>query len=196
MEVWFLIVIALCISALLKSLLFNKVSENQNKLPPGPSHIQILRYFLLRRKPLELELTPTLHKLHSMYGAIITIYIGFVPDIIIANHSLAHKALIQNSVVFADRPATLPTDLILSSNRHSINTSSYGPTWRLFRRNLTSKILHPSHMKSYSHARKWVLDILLNRLGSNTKSVVKDHFQYSMFCLLVLMCFGDKLGET
>ena len=62
--------------------------------------------------------------------------------------------------------------------------------------NLTSKILHPSHMKSYSHARKWVLDILLNRLGSNTKSVVKDHFQYSMFCLLVLMCFGDKLGET
>ncbi|KAK4572099.1 hypothetical protein RGQ29_030499 [Quercus rubra] len=185
MEVWFLIVIALCISALLKSLLFNKVSENQNKLPPGPSHIQILRYFLLRRKPLELELTPTLHKLHSMYGAIITIYIGFVPDIIIANHSLAHKALIQNSVVFADRPATLPTDLILSSNRHSINTSSYGPTWRLFRRNLTSKILHPSHMKSYSHARKWVLDILLNRLGSNTKSVVKDHFQYSMFCLLI-----------
>ena len=173
MEVWFLIVITLCISALLKSLLFNKVSENQNKLPPGPSHIQILRYFLLRRKPLELELTPTLHKLHAMYGAIITIYIGFVPDIIIANHSLAHKALIQNSVVFADRPATLPTDLILSSNRHSINTSSYGPTWRLFRCNLTSKILHPSHMKSYSHARKWVLDILLNRLLSNTKSVVK-----------------------
>ena len=51
-------------------------------------------------------------------------------------------------------------------------------------------------MKSYSHARKWVLDILLNRLRSNTESVVKDHFQYSMFCLLVLMCFGDKLGET
>ncbi|KAL4595624.1 hypothetical protein ACB092_12G105400 [Castanea dentata] len=131
-----------------------------------------------------------------MYGPIITIYIGFVPDIIIANHSLAHKALIQNSAVFADRPATLPTDLILSSNKHSINTSSYGPTWRLFRRNLTSKILHPSHMKSYSHARKWVLDILLNRLRSNTESVVKDHFKYSMFCLLVLMCFGDQLGET
>ncbi|KAF2288039.1 hypothetical protein GH714_004042 [Hevea brasiliensis] len=24
---------------------------------------------------------------------------------------------------------------------------------------------------------------------------VKDHFQYAMFCLLVLMCFGDKLEE-
>ncbi|KAF3968808.1 hypothetical protein CMV_007349 [Castanea mollissima] len=196
MEVWFIIAIALCITALLKSLLFNKVSENQNKLPPGPSHIQILSYFLLHRKPLELELTLTLRKFHAMYGPIITIYIGFVPDIIIANHSLAHKALIQNSAVFADRPATLPTDLILSSNKHSINTSSYGPTWRLFRRNLTSKILHPSHLKSYSHARKWVLDILLNRLRSNTESVVKDHFEYSMFCLLVLMCFGDQLGET
>lgn len=196
MEVWFIIVISLCILALLKYLLFNKVSENHNKLPPGPSHIQILSNFLLLRKPLELELTLTLRKLHAKYGSIITIYVGFIPDIIIANHSLAHKALIQNSAVFADRPATLPTDLILSSNKHSINTSSYGPTWRLFRRNLTSKILHPSHIKSYSHARKWVLDILLNRLGSNTKSVVKDHFQYSMFCLLVLMCFGDKLGET
>ncbi|XP_050253269.1 cytochrome P450 89A2-like isoform X2 [Quercus robur] len=195
MEVWFIIIISLCISALLKSLLFNKVSENHSKIPPGPLHIPILSNFLWLRKPfIELELT--LRKLHAKYGPIITIYIGFNPAIFVANRSLAHKALIQNSAVFADRPAPPPTDVIVSSNKHNINTASYGPTWRLFRRNLTSEILHPSRMKSYSHARKWVLDILLNRLRSNTESVVKDHFQYSMFCLLVLMCFGDKLGET
>ena len=195
MEVWFIIVISLFISALLKSLLFNNVSENHNKLPPGPLHIPILSDFLwLRKSFLELELT--LRKLHAKYGPIITIYIGFGPNISVANRSLAHKALIQNGAIFADRPATTPTDLIVSSNKHSINTSSYGPTWRLLRCNLISEILHPSHMKSYSHARKRVLDILLNRLGSNTESVVKGHFQYSMFCLLVLMCFGDKLGET
>ena len=73
-----------------------------NGLHPGPSHIQILRYFLLRRKPLELELTLTLRKLHAMYGPIITIYIGFNPAIFVANRSLAHKALIQNSAVLAD----------------------------------------------------------------------------------------------
>ncbi|KAK9994154.1 hypothetical protein SO802_023857 [Lithocarpus litseifolius] len=187
MEVWFIIVISLFISVFLKSLLFNNVSENHNKLPPGPLHIPILSNLLwLRKSFLELELT--LRKLHAKYGPIITIYIGFGPNIFFANRSLAHKSLIQN--------ATPPTDLIVSSNKHSINTSSYGPTWLLLRCNLTSEILHPSHMKSYCHARKRVLDILLNRLGSNTESVVKGHFQYSMFCLLVLMCFGDKLGET
>ena len=195
MEVWFTIVISLCILALLKYLLFNKVSENHGKLPPGPLHIPILSKFLWLRKPFfELELT--LRKLHAKYGPFITIYIGFSPAIFVANCSLAHKALIQNSAVFADRPAPPPTAVIVSSDKHNINSASYGHTWRLFRRNLTSEILHPSHMKSYSHARKRVLDILLDRLGSNTESVVKDHFQYSMFCLLVLMCFGDKLGET
>ncbi|KAM4069403.1 hypothetical protein ACJW30_12G088600 [Castanea mollissima] len=154
MEVWFIIVISLCISALLKSLLLNK------------------------------------------YGPIITIYIGFSPVILVANHSLAHKALIQNYTVFADRPAPPPTAVIVSSNKHDINSASFGPTWRLLRRNLTSEILHPSRMKSYSHARKWVLDILLNRLLFFFFFFNKEHFQYSMFCLLVLMCFGDKLGET
>ncbi|XP_075648381.1 cytochrome P450 89A2-like [Castanea sativa] len=195
MEVWFIIVVSLCISAFLKSLLFNKVSENHSKLPPGPLHVPILSNFLWLRKPF-FETVQALRKIHAKYGPIITIYIGFSPAIFVANHSLAHKALIQNSAVFADRPAPPPTAMIVFSNKHSINSASYGPTWRLFRRNLTSEILHPSRMKSYSHARKWVLDILLNRLRSNTESVVKDHFQYSMFCLLVLMCFGDKLGET
>lgn len=58
-------------------------------------------------------------------------------------------------------------------------------------------------MKSYKHARKWVLEILLNRLKSESKNEdrpvpvrVLDHFQYAMFCLLVLMCFGDKLDES
>ena len=103
------------------------------------------------------------------YGPIITIYTGFNPAIFVANHSLSHKALIQNSAVFADRPTPPPTAVIVSSNKHNINSASYGPTWRLFRRNFTPEILHPSHMKSYSHARKWVLDILLNRLRSNTE---------------------------
>lgn len=26
--------------------------------------------------------------------------------------------------------------------------------------------------------------------------VVVEHFQFAMFCLLVLMCFGDKVNET
>uniref|UniRef100_A0A7N2MIU5 Cytochrome P450 89A2 n=1 Tax=Quercus lobata TaxID=97700 RepID=A0A7N2MIU5_QUELO len=126
--------------------------------------------------------------------------VGFRPAIFVADRSFAHKALVQNGAVFADRPTPLPTNAVISSNQHNISSAYYGPKWRLFRRNLSSEILHPSRVKSYSHARKWVLDILLSRLDSQSKSgkqiVVKEDFQYSMFCLLVLMCFGDKLGET
>ncbi|XVF30571.1 hypothetical protein REPUB_Repub16aG0069700 [Reevesia pubescens] len=87
----------------------------------------------------------------------------------------------------------------MSSNQHNVSSASYGPTWRLLRRNLTSEILHPSRIKSYSHARKWVLHILFDGLQSKAKTgepvQVLAHFQYAMFCLLVLMCFGDKLSQ-
>ena len=203
METWFIILVSFSISALLKSLLNlttnNKVSEN-NKLPPGPYTINnILGNFIWLRKPLA-ELEHIIHELHVKYGPIITIYIGFRPSIFVANRSLAHKALVQNGAVFADRPTPPPTDAVISSNQHNISSAYYGPTWRLFRHDISSEIFHPSRVKSYSHARKWVLDILLNRLDSQSKSgkhiIVKEDFKYSMFCLLVLVCFGDKLEET
>ncbi|KAM3682646.1 hypothetical protein ACJW31_12G088300 [Castanea mollissima] len=181
METWFIIVISLCISALLKSLL--KVSEN-NKLLPGPYTIPIIRNFLWLRK-LFSELEHIIRELHAKHGPIITIYIGFRPRIFVANRSFAHKALVQHGAVFADRPTPLPTNAVLSSNQHNISSACYGPTWRLFRRNLSSEILHPSRVKSYSHVRKWLLEILLNRLDSQSKSskhiVVKEDFHYFMF---------------
>lgn len=69
----------------------------------------------------------------------------------------------------------------------------------LLRRNLTTEILHSSRVRSYSHARRWVLQNLLECLKSQSKSgdpvYVMDHFQHCMFSLLALICFGDKLKE-
>ncbi|KAK7846524.1 cytochrome p450 89a9 [Quercus suber] len=156
METWFIILVSLCISALLKFLLNlttnNKVSEN-NKLPPGPHTIPLIGNFLWLRKPFS-ELELIIHKLHAKYGPIITIYVGFRPAIFVADRSLAHKALVQNGAVFADRPTPPPTDAVISSNQHNISSAYYGPTWRLFRRNLSSEIFHPSRVKSYCRSRK------------------------------------------
>nr|GFA13026.1 cytochrome P450 89A2-like [Tanacetum cinerariifolium] len=81
----------------------------------------------------------------------------------------------------------------------NISTSSYGPTWRLLRRNLASEIMHPYRIKSYSWARKWVLCNLIDKLHEQRHEAVGikmvDHFQYAMFSLLVLMCFGEKFDE-
>ncbi|XP_062119679.1 cytochrome P450 89A2-like [Humulus lupulus] len=176
------------------------ISKRSPTLPPGPFTIPIIGTILSLRKSFS-DLEPILRNLHAKYGPVVALRIGSRPSVFIADRHLAHQALVHNGAVFADRPPALPTTKIFNSNQHSVSSARYGPTWRLLRRNITSEILHPSRVKSYSRARKWVLDILLNRLESDARSAadgvrVMDHFQYAMFCLLVLMCFGDKLDES
>jgi hypothetical protein len=200
---WFVVLITIGITVILNLLIIPKKSSKTQQLPPGPFTVPILGNFLWLRKSSS-EREQMLRNLHARYGPILTLRLGLRPTIIVANRGLAHKALVQNGAVFADRPPAPLTSKIFNSNQHNINSSFYGPTWRILRRNLTSEILHPSRVKSYTRARKWVLDILINRLISHSTTesgnvnpvVVIDHFQYAMFCLLVLMCFGDKLCET
>ncbi|KDP39556.1 hypothetical protein JCGZ_02576 [Jatropha curcas] len=203
MEIWFSLIITISISALLKAIFDVFFPSNKSTtyyiLPPGPVHFPIISNILWLRYSF-LELTHFIRSLHNKLGPMITVHIGSRPAIIIADRSLAHQALIQKGAIFADRPEADTIRKISSCNQHNINSSFYGPTWRLLRRNLTSEILHPSRVKSYSHARSWVLQILLKRLDSQSKFGklpvrVVDNFHFAMFCLLVLMCFGDKLDE-
>ncbi|KAH7854399.1 hypothetical protein Vadar_013357 [Vaccinium darrowii] len=201
METWFIIIISLCISALIKpicNLILSPSHNHKKRLPPGPTTIPLISNFLWLRKSFP-EFESTLRSLRSKHGPIITLRVGRRPAIFISTPTLAHQALVQNGAVFSDRPKALGTDKVLSSNQHNISSAAYGPTWRLLRRNLTSEILHPSRVKSYSAARQWVLTILFERLvGSQSEAEgvrLVDHFQYAMFCLLVLMCFGDRLDE-
>ncbi|XP_031270369.1 cytochrome P450 89A2-like [Pistacia vera] len=202
MENWFIILISIVLSPVILKFI-SKVLNPTNKpainLPPGPRSFPLLGNFLLLKKPFS-EIEQLLRSLTTRFGPMVTLRIGSYPAIFVADRFLAHQALIQNGSIFSDRPQALSVvDKIDSSNQHTINTASYGPILRVLRRNLTEKILHPSRVKSYSHARKWVLKILFEYLKSKAQSgdpvPVLDHFQYAMFCLLVLMCFGDKLDE-
>ncbi|KAG8641205.1 hypothetical protein MANES_13G121150v8 [Manihot esculenta] len=115
------------------------------------------------------------------------------------DRGLVHQALVQNGAIFADRPPALRIEKINTSNQHTINSASYGPTWRFLRRSLTSGILYSLRVKSYSHSRKWVLQLLKDRLESEFRGsgriCVMNHLQYAMFCLLAVMCLGDKVSE-
>ncbi|KAG5241769.1 cytochrome P450 [Salix suchowensis] len=196
MESWFLILVSISISFFLK-IVFNNFLTTK-KLPPGPLAFPFIGNLLwLRMSAFKVE--PILRSLHAKFGPMVTLRIGTRTAIFVADRTLAHEALIQRSAVYADRPPAAATRRIITSNLQVINSSSYGPTWRLLRRNLTAEILHPSRVKSYTHARNWVLQILQNRFESQAKDgrpiCAMEHFQHAMFCLLVLMCFGDKLDE-
>ncbi|CAN1182037.1 Cytochrome P450 89A9 [Linum perenne] len=198
---WMIIIIAIT-SSLISSIALliwkNHLFPSSPSLPPGPPSIPIIGTFLWMLKSGGFsDIEPALRRLRSKYSSIITVRVFSRPAIFIASHSLAHQALIQDGAVFADRPSPPPVSKIVSSNQHNISSASYGLTWRLLRRNLTSQLLHPSRVRSFSGPRSSVLQILLRRLqneqGQNVR--LKDHLHHAMFCLLVLMCFGDKLEE-
>ncbi|KAM7473327.1 hypothetical protein LguiB_020570 [Lonicera macranthoides] len=197
METWFILIFSVGIAAIImiNSLFF---SHTKKKLPHGPFAVPIIGNLMWLTKSF-CEIEPTLRGFMFKYGPIISLKMGSCTSIFISSHSLAHRTLVQNGAIFSDRPKPPPTGQITTSNQHNISSASYGPTWRLFRRNLTTEILHPSRIKSYSQARLWVLDVLLRRLyhPESTTAPVKviDHLLYAMFYLLLLMCFGDKLHE-
>ncbi|KAL4378925.1 hypothetical protein GQ457_02G028590 [Hibiscus cannabinus] len=200
METWFFILLTISISLILKAI-FSFFSPSKNlthTLPPGPSTFPVIgNIFFLPKSSFQIE--PILRNLHQKHGSMISLFVGSRPTIFVFDRTLAHQALVQSGALFSDRPKALPTSKIATSNQHSISSAPYGPNWRVFRRNLTSEILHPSRIKSYSHARKWVLDVLFDELQSKAITgepvQVATHFQYAMFCLQILMCFGDKLGQ-
>ncbi|KAL8268768.1 hypothetical protein R6Q59_002566 [Mikania micrantha] len=187
METWVIIVISLCTATLIRTILFRRSSGK--KLPPGPSFIHS-NFLLLTTSPLNFE--PILINLKSRYGPLFTLSFGFRTNFYVGNHSLAHQLLIQKGAVFSDRPKSV--------NTRTISTSPYGPTWRTLRRNLASEILHPARLNSHSWVREWALQIMIDRLQQQQEvdgmCTVAEHFQYAMFSLLVLMCFGEKVEES
>ena len=184
---------------LLKSLFNHLNKKTTYQLPPGPFSIPFIGNLLWLHKsfPQIVALFPTLH---AKYGPIYTLRLGSKPIIFISSHSLAHQALIIKGAIFADRPQAVVSEKLLSCDQHNITSGFYGPTWLLFRRNLVSNILHPSQIKSYSCARKWALEILINGMKSQSDCVddgieVMEPIQQAIFCLFIYMCFGDKLEQ-
>ncbi|KAE9617670.1 putative cytochrome P450 [Lupinus albus] len=202
MDTWFTITVSLCLIFLLRVLLSllqkSSTTKINNPFPPGPTHIPIITPIIWLTKSVS-QIEAILKNLHTKYGPIVTLRIGSRPSIYINDRSLAHQILIQNGSVFSDRPITLPSEKILTSNQHNINSCSYGTTWRILRRNLIAEMLHPSRVKSFAQTRKWVLDVLLKRLKSDIKSSasikVVDHFQHAMSLLFVFMCFGQRVDD-
>ncbi|KAL5996117.1 hypothetical protein ACLOJK_026190 [Asimina triloba] len=198
MDLWMLILVSLFLSLALKLLFFGR-QKSKKSLPPGPPALPLLGNLLWLRKSL-FDIEPVLRRLRSKYGPILTLHIGTRPAIFIADRSLVHEALVQKGSAFSDRPPATELGRIFNANQHNISSAAYGPLWRLLRRNLMSEILHPSRVKSFAEGRKWVLELLIKKLRAHEERGeavrVVEIFQHAIFCLLLFMCFGERLEES
>ncbi|KAK1366313.1 Cytochrome P450, E-class, group I [Heracleum sosnowskyi] len=193
MEIWFIIIVSLCIATLIRSILPNSKTK---KLPPGPTTVPIIGSFIWLSKSF-FQLEPILHHLMHKYGPIVTLKFGSRPAIFIADRSFAHRALVQAGAIFSDRPRELSTAHVTNSHNRNISTAAYGPTWRLFRRNMAETI-HNVRLNTFSSGRQRVLGNFLRGLLLESKSggiQVDDHFRHAMFSLLFLMCFGEIIED-
>ncbi|CAN6162317.1 unnamed protein product [Urochloa humidicola] len=172
------------------------------RLPPGPPSLPLLGSVVwLTNTPSEIE--PLLRRLFQRHGPVVTLRMGSRRSVFVADRRLAHAALVERGAALADRPR-LTSATLLGEGDNTISRASYGPVWRLLRRNLVAETLHPSRVKQFAPARRWVRRVLADKLReascAGADSVppparVVETFQYAMFCLLVLMCFGERLDE-
>jgi cytochrome P450 family 89 subfamily A len=196
MEDWIFYLLTLAVSISLAILLSSRISLRRKgpPLPPGP------RAFLIALRRSSFELEDFLRGLFQKYGPIISVKLTTRPAIFISDRTWVHNAFIQQSATFADRPTNNQASQILTSGQRNISSAKYGPIWRALRRNLTAEILHPTRVRTYAPGRKWMLSILIDQLNAQMKRdgsvAAMESFQFAMFCLLVLMCFGERFDEA
>ncbi|XP_004512444.1 cytochrome P450 89A2-like [Cicer arietinum] len=198
MGLWFYIIASISLYIFLQALL--NVIRNK-KLPPSPPTIPFVGnlFWLLKSSKNFADIEPFLRSLRSKYGDIVTIHIGSRPSIFITSHEVAHRALVKNGTIFANRPIALQTIKIFFPKQRSVSTSPYGPMWRLLRQNLM-QVTQPSRLHSYSHCRKWALNVLkkhiLVDIELGNKAVpVDDYFNFTLYTLFSHMCLGEKFDK-
>jgi cytochrome P450 len=201
MELMWLLLAALLLP--LSFMLLSSHAKNGGKasrrLPPGPAVVPVLGNLLWVRHH-GIDIVRAMRRLHARHGPLLTLRMGSRLEVTVSDRRLAHAALVERGAALADRPGFASRDL-LGLNAATISTSSYGPLWRLFRRNFVAEVAHPARLRLFAPARAAVLAELTDKLrlreedGGGDQGTIVETFQYAMFRLLVAMCFGEQLGE-
>ena len=167
----------------------------QRRLPPGPAAVPVLGNLLWFRHQ-GMDVLRAIRRLHARHGPLLALRMGSRLQVTVSDRHLAHLALAERGAAMADRPEFALREL-LGLDAHAITTSSYGPLWRLFRRNFVSEVAHPARLRLFAPARAAVLAELMTklRLTGGDQGTIVEAFQHAMFGLLVAMCFGERHEE-
>ncbi|KAF0928774.1 hypothetical protein E2562_010653 [Oryza meyeriana var. granulata] len=199
MEAWHLFLAAIVVLPFLRLVLFRGTDDGKRgRLPQGPPAVPLLGSTVWLTNSLA-DLKPLVQRLIARYGPVVSLRFASQLLIFVADRRLAHAVLVEGGAALADRPS-VPARRLLGETDNIITRACYGPVWRLLRRNLVAETLHPSRVRLFAPARAWVRRVLVDKLREHgdeaAPRAVVETFQYAMFCLLVLMCFGERLDET
>ncbi|XP_020171196.1 cytochrome P450 89A2-like [Aegilops tauschii subsp. strangulata] len=194
MDMWHISLSVCAMLVTLPVLLILRGSRAGCRIPPGPPSVPVLGSLVwLTNSPADPE--PLLQRLFRRYGSVVSLRLGSSLSIYIADRRLAHAALVVHGAYLADRPSVLvAAATLLGENNHTITRASYGPVCRLLRRNLVAETLHPSRVRLFAPARCWARRVLTEKLLAGGEAVIET-FRHAMFCLLLAMCFGERLDE-
>ncbi|PIA39173.1 hypothetical protein AQUCO_02700388v1 [Aquilegia coerulea] len=180
-------------------LLSRKAKSKRVKLPPGPPGWPVVgNLFQLARSGK--QFFQYVRDLQPKYGPIFSLKLGTRTVIIVTSPELAHEALIEKGQVFANRPAEHATRAIFSSNKFTVNSAVYGPTWRSLRRNMVQGMLSSTRVKDFRDVRNSAMNRLITRLQAEAESTdgvvsVLKNVRFAVFCILLDMCFGVGMSE-
>ncbi|TVU42750.1 hypothetical protein EJB05_09171, partial [Eragrostis curvula] len=170
-------------------------------LPPGPKGLSVIGPLLfIGWTSYGIELI--VRAARSWYGPVFTLNLLPNPVVFIADRGVARRVLVQGGAAFADRPPANLATRIFSSDQHNITSAAYGPVWRVLRRNLTGKVLHPSYLiRRYAVARREAVSGLVAGVARQMRDegdgvvVVEGLLHHAIFHVFVRMCFGEGLGD-
>ncbi|BAS76592.1 cytochrome P450 89A2 [Oryza sativa Japonica Group] len=198
-ETWLFLLFSISLVAVLLATARRRRSSSiKARLPPGPSPLLFLAKFLRLRRSI-FDLGPLLRDLHARHGPVISIRLFGTTLVFVADRRLAHRALVQGGSTFADRPPLPELGRLFTSDTRDINSSPYGPYWRLVRRNLASEALSPARVALFAPARRRARDVLVRGLrdrgGDGSRPVeLRPLLRRAMFELLLYMSLGARLA--
>jgi cytochrome P450 len=110
-----------------------------------------------------------------------------IKDFATAHH---HHLLVRGSRM----PSASPSAIITGRRYHNIISAPSGELWRTLRHNLTSGVVHPTHLHRYAAARRQALRGLVADLReqqlTNGVALAAESIRDAVFGLASTMCFG------
>uniref|UniRef100_A0ACD5T9T9 Uncharacterized protein n=1 Tax=Avena sativa TaxID=4498 RepID=A0ACD5T9T9_AVESA len=196
------ITLCLALSLLLSSALRPATGKKPGSpsLPPGPTSLTAFGPFLLLAWT-SVNIESVVRVARSWYGPVFTLYLlPSFPVVFIADRAVAHRVLVQRGSAFANRPPANLATRIFSSDQHNITSAAYGHLWRVLRRNLTGKALHPSSIPRYAAARQRAASGLIAGIARQMRGegvvVIEGILHEAVFHVLACMCFGQGIDDS